>query len=822
MTSGNTIEFAAVAQGQEDLNLQLGKTFPLPFNLVDQQSGQQIAEHLELRLVGIIAPTNGSDIFWHGETFEPGTYLEKELLPVLVSNSELINVLDQFSSVAQLQYPGTQLAAPLALFWYYSFDFSHLDINHLADLTSGLTQVLTSISNNPELPPYVVGTIALGPLSILQGYADRATVIQLPTSCLAYLIAGLALFFVLLMTDVLVERQMEAIVLLRSRGASARQVFGSLLGQGLGLGLLAFIAGPLLAILLVIGLANLTLASSDRVALNLLTGDPIAVARGQLERDLLIVGFAVLGMVWFTWRALRSNILVQRRESARSTQQPSWMRFKLDIMAALIALVGFGFSIYIGSQGVLDVRTRVLILPLTSLVGVLFLLLGALLLFLRVFPAILRLGERMAARGRGAAPLLALAQMARSPRQSLRMTLLFALAVAFALFTLIFNQTEAQRLVDVTTYQVGSDFSGTIPDALGSDTWDQQLAYYQAIKGVTSVTMGTTSLMEGGSNQNVTIALEAVDSSTYASTIYWTPQDSSQPIGELTAKLRAGQTEAVQANVIPAIIDDAAAQSLGVSIGQQFSLADFHGPMNYVVMGIVHYLPTIYDTSSGAGTDTAIPQGGVLVDFQTYSAVALAVNENGVSATNVWLRTSTQPADLANARKALLTGTYALENGEDRRVLARSLATDPLYAAIVGILTIGASVTLLLGLLGNLLVSWWNARSRRTSFAILRALGGEPGQIARVLLWEQGIVYGMGLILGVVLSMVFSLLHSASFHLLAAGECQFGGSFLCGAERASGPNSYPPLARNGRAGGVDRCLCGCPGSDAAGRDPATD
>src|SRR5579875_839791 len=760
-TSGNTIEFAAVAQGQKDLNLQLNKTFALPFGL--EQSGQPITNHIDLRLVGIIAPTDGSDIFWHGETFEPGVYLTQENLPVLVSNSELINVLDDLSSTAQQFYPPARFVVPVSIYWYYAFDFSHLDINHLSDLTSSLTQVLTTISNNPQVPPYIVGTTSLGPLSILQSYTDRVTVIKLPISCLAYLIAGLVLFFALLMTDVLVERQMEAITLLRSRGASARQIFGSLFGQGVGLGLLVLLAGPLLAILLVIGLANFTMTAGSLQALNLLTDGPLAVAQGQLQRALLIVGIALLGMIWYIWRALRSNILMQRRENARASQQPFWMRFKLDVIAAVIALSGFGFSLYIASPGVLDVYTRTLVLPLTSLVGVLFLLLSFLLLFLRILPRLLRLGEHLAARRRGAAPVLALAQLARAPRQSLRMTLLFALAIAFALFTLAFDQTEAQRLADITVYQVGSDFSGTIPSVLGSDTPGQQIAYYRGIKGITSVTIGSVLQMEGGSNQNVTIALDAVDSSTYGSTIYWPVQDSSQSIGQLMRILQAGRAEAEMRNVIPAIIDDAAAQSLGLSVGQQFVLADFHGPMNFMVVGIVQYLPTIYDTAGGTGSDTSIPQGGVLVDFQTYSDVALAVNENGVSATNVWLRASSRPADLASARRALFTGTYALENGEDRRALARSLAGDPLYTALLGILAIGAGITLLLGTLSTLLVLWWNARSRQTSFAVLRALGCEPAQIARVLLWEQGIVYGTGLILGLLLSVVFALLILPAF-----------------------------------------------------------
>jgi ABC-type antimicrobial peptide transport system permease subunit len=76
---------------------------------------------------------------------------------------------------------------------------------------------------------------------------------------------------------------------------------------------------------------------------------------------------------------------------------------------------------------------------------------------------------------------------------------------------------------------------------------------------------------------------------------------------------------------------------------------------------------------------------------------------------------------------------------------------------------LGAAVSLLLGLSGNLVVSWLNARNRRGSFAILRALGSKPRQIASVLLWEQGIVYGSAILLGAILGLVFAWLILPAF-----------------------------------------------------------
>lgn len=74
-------------------------------------------------------------------------------------------------------------------------------------------------------------------------------------------------------------------------------------------------------------------------------------------------------------------------------------------------------------------------------------------------------------------------------------------------------------------------------------------------------------------------------------------------------------------------------------------------------------------------------------------------------------------------------------------MLEDALSNDPLYLDLIIILTIGAITALMLAVIGDLLTSWLSVRTRLTNFAVLRALGASPGQIASVLTWEQAIVY---------------------------------------------------------------------------------
>jgi hypothetical protein len=674
----------------------------------------------------------------------------------------LLSVFNRLTSDPALA--STFLATPLDLYWYYEFDTSRLDINKFDDLLNGLNTTLVQVTNTPVEPPYVDRTTSLGPTDLLQLYSNRIAVLRVPLQSLAFLIVALVLFFVSLMTDLLVERQAGVIALLRSRGASRRQVFASLLAQGIGAGIIALIVGPLLAILATGLLVQCTLASADQAAFGLITSNSAQALWGLRWLVLGTISVALLAMILAISRPVRMDILAMRRESARSTRPSFWQHLHLDVVAAIIALTGFGFTLYVASPGVLDAHARALILPPTILVGTLFLLLGCMLLFLRIFPFLLQRAANLAARGRGATPMLALAQMARAPRQSIRMTMLLALAVAFAIFTLIFSASQFQRIPDAAAYQVGSDFRGTISSSAFSGPLAQQVAAYAHIPGVTSVTAGYEQTENiSSTNISTSIELRAVDAGTYAKTVIWPQQNSAQPVTPLMAELLARRSAAIAKNVIPAIVDASAWQALHLSTGAPFTLQDYHGTVNFVAIAEVNSIPTINDTTQSVGSNDYTIVGGILVDYASYSTVSRNTNSADIEATTIWLRTRDDPRSLASVRAAINSGSLRLDNVSDRRAVIVNLSNDPLYLALIGILDVGSMLALVLALLGNLTISWLSARSRLTNFAVMRALGSTPRQIAGVIGLEQGIIYTTAIIQGIIFGLLFSLIVLPTF-----------------------------------------------------------
>ncbi len=758
-TNSSDIEIAITPESAAQLQMTVGSVIPVNIAFVD--ANQVTTERmLNLHLVGLFRVDRTDDPFWDGNDFQytsPEGNQVGDTIPALVSVETSLSVFTKISDEAAAQ--GRFFAREAALFWSYHLDVSHLAIGDLDAILAGVQQVQLDTSNNSALDnsPYVENSKTYLPTDILQRYHDRIAVAQLPVASLLLLMLGLVLFFVTMMADLLVERQLGALAILRSRGASLRQVFGALMIQSIGLALIAFIAGPLLAIVVARFLAQHTLSPVDLGALNIIAGNPLLVALGLRWFALATAGVAILAMFIAILRSSRIDILAMRREVARSTRQHLWQRLNLDVVAGIIMLVGFGFSLYLTNSNVLDPRLRLLLLsPLTLLESV-FLVLALLLLFLRFYPLFLRGGSWLAARSRSASPALALAQMARAPGQSTRMILLLALASSFALFTLVFTASQAQRVIDVSAYQVGADFSGTIPYTIVlPQQLQQETAVYHSIPGVTSASLGyTTTAKAGGLALKIPIYLRAVDADTYASTAIWPAQDSPQQLPSLMARLSAQRTASIAHKVVPAVVDVATWNALHLSTGANFTV-DF-STVDYAT-DLVHFIAV----AQVQDIPTPNANSGILVDYLTFANVFANNHANPqdfyVPANYAWLRTNSDPASLASVRNALDNVDLGLQPLYDRRALMNSLQSEPLYLDLNGVLALGAATALLLAVVGDLIASWLSVRSRLTNFAVLRALGASSRQIASTLAWEQGIIYTTSLLMGIVFGILLSAL----------------------------------------------------------------
>jgi ABC-type lipoprotein release transport system permease subunit len=748
------------------------------------------AQTLTVRVVGLvqIPPAYQSVL---GGGFQAAKTSAATIATLLVPTPSFLSAMDQ---VAARMHSTTLLTyTTFNLTWHYQLQLDHLRANQLDDLIQRLSNAqetiinlhATGTSNNSSFP-YLTGVSFTSSqaqtqslLSLLRQYDNRMALVNVPISILALQIIALLLFFVCLLMIMLVDRQMAANALLSSRGASSRQIFWSLFLQGIGICLLGTLLGPLAGLALVSMLTLRALPDIGPRLLSLALGGPaqVLLSIAPFAGGTLLIALLALGLLIRYTTGL--NMLTLRRETARATRRPFWQRYYLDVLAALIALSGYGVALYTaGVARQLDAQTQDLIIAPLTLIAPLFLLLGCLLLFLRIFPWLLRLGSWSARKARGATTMLAVVQMARSPRQAVRLTLLLSLTIAFAIFAQVFSASQARRASDIAAYETGADFSGTVLDTnlQMKLPLTSVLARYRAIPGVRAASPGFwdqgTVLDNQGEHVNLTFL--AVDSQSFARTAHWGPQDSQQSLSSLLAGVSSYSTDDLTGFIMPVIIDESLANQLGAHVRDvitNVSLSSLTTDMlGFTIVAIVPHIPT---TNSNTGPGSVASSGGMLADyvaltrFYTQEMRQEFLKRSGTSArppaippvplNHIWLDTEDDERALASVRHALSVPPLGVSNLYDRRAILADLQSDPLSVDILVILGVGGIAAFLLALVGTLIASWLSVRMRRGGFVVLRALGASARHVAGVLIWEQGIVYLGAIILELAFGIVLTL-----------------------------------------------------------------
>lgn len=814
---------------------------------------------LPLRVVGLFKEKVSTDPFWHGTYYANDALKQGFLMKALVSNEALEA---RFGKIG----PQAILLDTPDLIWYYHLDTTRIDATNMDDLVNGLNNIPVDVPTFTNNPPAVDQASVVVPSDVVQAYRDRISVAQIPIAIFAVLIVGLLLFFQSIMAELLVDQQSSTIALLRSRGSSGRQIFSAFVIQSLVLGMIALIAGPLLAIPVATMLVQRTLAQTQQGALNLISGDAIQVALGVRWLALAVVACSVITMILSIHRVTKYDVLALRREAARTTRRPFWQRFYLDMIAILVSIVAYGFSLYLQNTGLLDPQTSVLLASPLTLVSCFFFLVGCAMVLIRFFPLLLQLGGKLTTRSRNVAPMLALAQMSRSPYQSIRMTLLLMFATTFIIFTMIFSASQSQHILDVASYQTGADFSGNMGGAssFSLQPLQDQINAYQKISGVSAASVGynTTLHTSVTSDYDVAARLLAVDPQSFVKATIWpeyssltnpdlvmkqltgqrsyyqqflpkptptatttkpkataqaggtakatasaTPQASGTAQATATATTQAitigiqpGNTTQgkpkVQDRPLPAIVDDSTWNALRLTMGKPFNLSGIAGPVIFVPIARVSHLPTVNDKAPNS-----VAEHGVMVDFASYKAVYEAASLGGgqsfinsqLQTNYAWLRAKSDARSLSSVRNAITKGRLLISPLYDRYSIIAQGRNDPLYLDIAGVLTLGALAPILLALVCNLIASWSNVRGRLTNFAMLRALGTTPSQIASILTWEQCLIYTCAIGLGTGFGLLLAKLTLPAMSFTSAPQSGVTDQASTGSGNFFAMQNVPPI-----------------------------
>lgn len=765
--SGANVPLGALITSQmaSDLGLHVG-------DYLDAAPSISSAQQLAPRVVGIWEPVSASDPYWNGRDFQAVTTETGTTYPVLLDQQAFLRAFVAFPSLETREH------------WVYYTIPARITTANMGRLNQNLGALRTQLVNGLAVAgigdPLVLTAL---PLDITQEQQRLALLTQ-PLYVVVVQILGLALLFVAAMAGLLIEGQAAVIATLKSRGAGRFQMLASYALLGLLLGVVAAAAGPWLASLLSIALIQwlvpATTLTAGHITRSYLAGlaSPATAAWPAIGGALLGAGAVVVAAA----RAAQLDVLAFRRDQGRA-RASFWRRYFLDLQLAAICVLVFVELSQFGGLGTRETlgsasggaAGAAVSSPLLLLAPGLLLLAGALVL-LRIFPWVVAAGLRLAARTRGAAGMLAFAQVSRNPSAPARLTLLLALAVGLGLFAIAFDTSLTHNAADRASYQAGADMR-LMQQNNEPDIVDQRIqAQLRALPGVAGITAADrdrayTTDTEG----DFSVDVLAVDPATWqqvAGATSWRADYASASPASLMAGLRshqwganaadrAGQTSAGDsAHPLWAIVSQVYATAHQAHIGDRFPLV-IGGANNaattFQIGAIVSYFPTMYPAAAG--------QGFVVVNINDYfGALNLANGINNVNSAVIgpneyWLALAggQGPHDKLLAALHAHQTQFDLNRIVDRQTLQESIVANPIQSGVRGLLLVGALIAAALAVLGSVVQSAITARARTVQFAVLRTLGLTNRYLTRVLLGEQLVVYIFGLVGGTLLGLLLAM-----------------------------------------------------------------
>ena len=741
------IEVAVYEGKANDLGLQVGEEFVLMGG-----GGAEKGAPLQVRVkvAGVWQAQDADDPFWF---YAPSALDSVFLMP----EESFVNRLAPAKGPVYLAV------------WYMVFDGRGL---HTEDVPAFLGRVtmVRSLANSALAKT----SLDLSPVDAMMAYSTAARLLTVLLYVFAIPIIGLILYFIVLTSNLVVERQRNEIAVLRSRGASSMQIVGLYLCEGLILGLVAMGMGPFLGRGVALAMGQAQSFLSFRPVGEMV----ISFSRQSLQVGLVAVLISLAASLLPALGAARHTIVTYKHDVARSLERPWWQRMYLDVLLLAVPLYGYYL---LRQRGTISFLGRSLSAaegdpfrnPLLFLVPTLFVFSLAL-IFIRLFPLLMEGLARAAQALPEASPLLALRQLARSSRQYTGPLLLIVLTLGLACFTASMAKTLDRGLVDQTYYEVGADVrlvetgetnatgggeaplgmlgaaTGQGANAQGGAAKEEEptiwyflpVSEHLKVKGVLGAArLGRFRVMAqvaGGGEPGTLLGIDRLD---FQQVAFFRRDLAPTSLGSLLNRLAADDSAAL----VPRSF--LAEHGLGIGDELKLRISDIGAKqapeVPLIIAGVSDLFPTVYPED-----------GPFFVANLDYIFDCLG----GEQPYDVLLRTASGSntkrivADLENL------GLHVLAVHDARAMIAQE-RLRPERQGIRGLLSVGFLASALLTVWGFLLYSFLSFRRRYIELGILRAIGLSMTQMAAFLGLEQlaliatGVSVGTGL--GVLASHLF-------------------------------------------------------------------
>jgi len=725
----------------EETGIQVGEKYvlfkrPKIEGLGEEESKKAVESkpiQFEARIAGVWAPSDKSDSYWFYD-------------PKSLASSLLISEKTFRARVA----PAMEGEVYAAL-WYFVLDGDSIRTDDVPGLLGRIYYVNTRVSN--LLPN---ATLDVSPAEELEKYRWTTFIMTITLYVFSIPILGLVLYFIGLISGLVVERQRGEIAILKSRGAGDLQVIGIYALEGVMVGVIGLMGGIALGKQLAVVMGNtisfLTFGQREQLSIML---TPRVIRLGLLG---VLIGLAA--SLWPAMQASRLTIVTYKRDRARAMEKPLWQRFFLDFL--LLIPCGYGYYVLnnrgtinflrgtAGSAG--DPFSDPLLFLAPSLT-----IFAVSLVMIRIFPLAMEFLAWLAGQiSPAVSVVLAFRQLARVSRQYTGSLLLLTLTLSLATFTASMARTLDQSLIDRMYYRNGADYllqeSGENPSA-DAQTGDMgggggggeaesetdqfsgwvfvPVSEHLKVPGVKSAArVGSYSATATIGKSTARGDFYGIDRLDFPQVAFFRRDFSYSQLGALMNRLALDRSALL---VTPEFLRDF---SLSVGDTVELNVATFaaRGDVKFMISGLIRYFPTFYPDEDSK----YLFVGNLEYIFEQLG---------GVFPYDVWIRTeeSIDPKELEQQLTDL--DMKVIHISGSREAIEKEQGR-PERAGVFGILSVGFVAAAVLTVLGFLLHSFISFRRRFIEFGVLRAIGLSVGQMIGFLGFEQLMLIATGVTAG--------------------------------------------------------------------------
>jgi len=648
-------------------------------------------------ITGVFEPVTENDVYW-SEKFD--SYLNVLVADCGLFQNELIQ--EDIAVVSDVEAR-------------YGIDYGKIDMNRLGSITAAIQSDRAAYSGAGY-------EFEMNAEQILNGYAERAASLKRTLWALQIPVTVMLGFYLFMVSRLNLERESNEIALLKSRGASNRQVFAVYAAYIGVLALNALIAAPFAGLLLCrfLGVSDGFLEFVNRKGLSAkITPTALVYALAAVA---VFFAAAVLPVI----PASRLSIVQYKQSRAKSAKMPIWEKIPVDI---LLIGAGAAFGYYYGGGKIKTAGGE--INPLIFVFSSCFIM-GLGLFFLRIHPFIISLIYKIGGRFWTPAGYTALNTVRR--RNGGERFLMMFLSVTFSLGIFSANTARAinNNKRDELYYMTGADavVREHRVESAGDDSSfvykETDFSKYESLAGVETAarvlrTDSAKVIAADSGGKSRTITLMAVEPDKFAKTAWF--RDDLLPVHWY--------------NYCNALVDARTgvivSRGMGAELGEIITVKWGGNSLTAPVIAIVDWWPGI--------DPYAADKNGGFIPFavMNYNYVKTQIEPEPYE---IWLKMKADSGGSAELYADIKEKRLPVKSMTDAAQLLIAEKTDPRLQGVNGALTLGFTVIMAMTVIGFLLYWILSFKGRTLQFGVIRAMGMTYRELISIIAFEQLLVSG--------------------------------------------------------------------------------